>query len=32
MILATWNVGEDETKNKGKLDITSYNYIIKKIR
>lgn len=32
MILATWNVGEDERNEIGRLDLTSYDYIIKTIK
>lgn len=28
MKIATWNVGEDETNENGKLNLDSYNYII----
>ena len=29
MKIATWNIGEDETKKNGRLDIASYEYITK---
>ena len=32
MILATWNVGEDERNENGKLNLNSYDYIIKTIK
>ena len=32
MRVATWNIGEDERNNGGKLDIDSYNYVINIIR
>lgn len=31
MRIATWNIGEDEMNEDGKLDYSSYKYIIKKI-
>ena len=31
MKIATWNIGEDEKNKDGKLDYSSYEYIIKKI-
>lgn len=32
MKIATWNIGEDETKEEGKLDIKSYEYIVRMIK
>ena len=32
MRIATWNIGEDETNNDGKLDMMSYEYIIRMIK
>lgn len=32
MKIVTWNIGEDERKENGKLDITSYEYIINFIK
>lgn len=32
MRIATWNIGEDETKQDGKLDISSYEYIVNMIK
>lgn len=32
MKIATWNIGEDETNKDGKLDVLSYEYILKMIR
>ncbi len=31
MRIATWNIGEDETNKDGKLDYSSYEYILKRI-
>lgn len=30
MRIATWNIGEDETNKDGKLDYSSYEYILKR--
>lgn len=30
MRIATWNIGEDETIKDGKLDYSSYEYILKR--
>lgn len=32
MRIATWNIGEDETNKDGKLDYSSYEYILKRIK
>lgn len=32
MRIATWNIGEDETIKDGKLDYSSYEYILKRIK
>ena len=32
MKIATWNIGEDEKNKNGKLDVLSYEYILKMIK